>query len=609
MKTKKGSSLSTRGLIIVSIPIICQIVLLLMLLSVHLHSEQFALQTSRSTEISASLAAALNDFLELDFQGQRYGIDYAMSDEFREDFDHLRDQFHTLSMLMSDDFKATQAIKNIQTDFKNIDSFLKTAPEAVSAGEASREDWIDKLGNLATIQLTDMDVLQKMLHEQQEHAARTGASLSEANADYERILWGGAILEVLLTFASFLLFRKNISRRLEAIKENSILLAAGKPLRRRIGGNDELSTLDESFRRMAIELNQLTQVETALLQNARDVVCSLNDKLAFIEMNKAASSVFDYSAEELIGMRLLNLSATADHNVILSEFDKARRGATCIFESRTVRKDGTLSDILWTVSWSNSKFICVAHDNYARKQAERARSGLVSMVRNELEMPLSTVAAVLDDVRHSRFGVLSERGAELSRVASAGMTQMLTLVNDLLDMEQMELGQLEIKPDAHRLAEIIEQAIYSVSGLSVTRKVTLRALPTNLEVYVDKNRITQVLVNLFTNAIKFSPQDSIVTVGSAAIAQFAEVSVQDTGRGIPSDVLPHIFERFKQTETADATKKGGSGLGLAICKALIELHGGTICVESREGQGSIFSFQIPLNTPQNTARSGAGYGA
>ena len=168
----------------------------------------------------------------------------------------------------------------------------------------------------------------------------------------------------------------------------------------------------------------------------------------------------------------------------------------------------------------------------------------------------------------------------------------MTLINDLLDIEKMKGGKLELSVSAVNIAEVFQQSLQSVSMMAAAKKIRLTVVPTNLFVDGDEGRLVQVVVNLLANAVKFTPENENISMSARDQGRMVEVSVRDSGRGIPEDQLSTIFDRFTQVKASDA-KQGGSGLGLAICKALVELHGGKISVESRVGVGTSFSFTIP----------------
>jgi signal transduction histidine kinase len=151
---------------------------------------------------------------------------------------------------------------------------------------------------------------------------------------------------------------------------------------------------------------------------------------------------------------------------------------------------------------------------------------------------------------------------------------------------QLYLAQIKIKT-------VIKRAVASVRTFADRNKIEIEADPTNVELEADPDRLVQVLVNLLTNAVKFSPPNSAITISVTEDSDWVQVTVKDRGRGIPESHRAVIFERFRQVEDADAQEKGGTGLGLSICKNIVEVHGGTIGVDSEDGKGSSFWFKLP----------------
>ncbi|HEY9784114.1 MAG TPA: HAMP domain-containing sensor histidine kinase, partial [Candidatus Obscuribacterales bacterium] len=158
---------------------------------------------------------------------------------------------------------------------------------------------------------------------------------------------------------------------------------------------------------------------------------------------------------------------------------------------------------------------------------------------------------------------------------------MINLINDLLDIEKLEAGQMEMKLKNIPLWPVIEQSVDAVSHFASSHGVTIDAQPCAQAVYGDHDRLIQVVVNLLSNAVKFSPQGASVFVSFDEHDSFVTVNVKDAGRGVPDQYKALIFERFKQVKSEDATEKKGTGLGLPICKMIVESHGGTIGVESK----------------------------
>jgi signal transduction histidine kinase len=139
----------------------------------------------------------------------------------------------------------------------------------------------------------------------------------------------------------------------------------------------------------------------------------------------------------------------------------------------------------------------------------------------------------------------------------------------------------------------MQQSVETVQSLAAESEIEILVEPISVQVWADRDRIIQTLVNLMSNAIKFSPPNSSVTLNVKELADRILFEVKDQGRGIPADKLETIFGRFQQVDASDSRQKGGTGLGLAICKSIVQQHGGKIWVESVEGQGSNFYFTLP----------------
>ncbi len=191
------------------------------------------------------------------------------------------------------------------------------------------------------------------------------------------------------------------------------------------------------------------------------------------------------------------------------------------------------------------------------------------------------------------FGTLNEEGRESVRTAEESVQRLIALVNEILDAEKLESGSISIAPQKTNLEKILSMAANAVSALAEAKKIRIDKEKMDVDITADTNRLVQVVVNLLSNAIKFSPPNSKVQLYAKLNGNMVEVSVEDNGRGVPSEHHQMVFERFHQVSPGDAKEKGGTGLGLAICKAIVEAHGGSIGVESEPPGGSRFWFTLP----------------
>ncbi len=199
------------------------------------------------------------------------------------------------------------------------------------------------------------------------------------------------------------------------------------------------------------------------------------------------------------------------------------------------------------------------------------------------------------------LGEMTEKMKKAIQTAERNTIRLISLINDILDLQKLESNKLDIVFANVPVSSLIERSLESVRSFSEQQNVALLCENYNFKAYADEERIVQVLVNLLSNAIKFSPPGSEVTISVSREPGFLKFAVADQGRGIPEQFKSLIFERFQQVQQSDSREKGGSGLGLAICKAIVEQHCGTIGCETKLGEGSTFWFKVPEAPPQDSA--------
>ncbi len=234
--------------------------------------------------------------------------------------------------------------------------------------------------------------------------------------------------------------------------------------------------------------------------------------------------------------------------------------------------------------------------------ASRHKSQFLANMSHELRTPLNSVLGFSEMLADGLYGELPEKAvATLSRIQVNGK-HLLGLINDVLDLSKIEAGQLQLVIDSYSPAQIIKSAVAATEPLARAKGLTLSAkiadgMPMGRG---DERRLTQVLINLAGNAVKFADTGSIDIVALAAGGRF-EISVRDTGPGIAPEHQERIFEEFQQVDDSNTRKKGGSGLGLAISKRIVEMHGGKISVQSALGAGSTFQLSIPINAEEQVS--------
>jgi signal transduction histidine kinase len=234
--------------------------------------------------------------------------------------------------------------------------------------------------------------------------------------------------------------------------------------------------------------------------------------------------------------------------------------------------------------------------NMQLKEFDRLKSEFVSNVSHELRTPLISIKGFVDHLLEGIAGDLTPRQHTFLTRVQANITRLSRLINDLLDLARIEAGQVTIHPVRLSLVEVITEVLETLRPLAIEKGVELGLVEPETAgvVRADRDRISQVLLNLIHNAIKFTPPGGAVRVRVAVQPQGEVLTVvQDTGEGIPPEELERIFEKFHQV-SVDPGQPRGSGLGLTIARKLIELQEGTMWVRSTLGQGSEFGFTLPV---------------
>jgi PAS domain S-box-containing protein len=350
----------------------------------------------------------------------------------------------------------------------------------------------------------------------------------------------------------------------------------------------------------------------ALLENMLGGLIVVDDQSVIELVNPAARQMFGYTSEELVGQHLGILVPPRD-GVPRGAFLKAAlaRSLGRVTEWEGRRKDGSVFPLeLSLFQFEGPRGHRIAGnivDVTQRHEVDRLKREFVSTVSHELRTPLTSIRGSLGLLAGGVLGPLTQDAQEIVAVAERNVVRLIGIINDILDLERLEGGRLEIRLEAVEAAAVVARAVESVRGAAEAAGVRLEVEGAAATVRGDADRLVQVLVNLIGNATKFSPAGSAVTVRTVPAGALCEFQVEDRGRGVPEELREAIFERYRQVEAGDARAKGGAGLGLAICKSIVEQHGGSIGVRSEAGRGSTFWFRIPCGSAPRL--SGTGHAA
>lgn len=235
--------------------------------------------------------------------------------------------------------------------------------------------------------------------------------------------------------------------------------------------------------------------------------------------------------------------------------------------------------------------------NEELKRADRVKTNFFSVINHEMRSPLTAIIGYTELLLADTLMPLRQESM-LRNVKESGQ-RLLDLVNNLLDISRIEDGKLNIVPQAIRVVEAVKRALSVVNPLAEQKVISIDVdVPETIpNICGDPRRVDQILINLLANAVKYTPETGSVVIAAQAneSTNMVEISVTDNGIGIPADLLPYVFDRYRRAEEVEARHIIGSGLGLSIAKALVNAHGGEIWVESEEGYGSTFIFALPTD--------------
>ncbi|BBD55318.1 PAS domain S-box protein [Planktothrix agardhii] len=348
----------------------------------------------------------------------------------------------------------------------------------------------------------------------------------------------------------------------------------------------------------------------SLLENVRLLVVGLdrNGKVEYV--NPFLLEVMGYTQTEVLGKNWLSdfqensaqrLSASDFAELLEYDFKPYSQQLieTKLGEEKIISWNHTL---LKDLQGNAIGMMSIGEDITERYAIERMKDEFISVVSHELRTPLTSIHGGLNLLSTGLINPQSERGVHVMKIVAESAERLVRLVNDILELERLESGKIFLNKQVVNAADLLLQATEQMQVMANRSGINLEVSSKSLQFYADPDRVLQVLTNLLSNAIKFSESRggniklSVETELPENLEEIPKIlfKIQDQGRGIPSDKIERIFERFHQVDASDSRKKGGTGLGLAICRSIVEQHGGQIWVRSKVDQGSCFYFTLPM---------------
>lgn len=580
-----------KGLIIVAIPLVFECAVVAAMGSLEAQAEEAAAKAERAREISTLINELIHE-LYTGLQSVRLNAQSFSAGYNRvERIEIAKTKIRRLKELFNRaDSQDIATLNSVEQAIDEGNDMVRRAEQAFIAGDT---DEIKKL-HLQSLHFAERVITPELiaLGERQKAIYNQDPSVQESfRRQMRTLLMLALIASILGTLLIALVTTRSVTRRLAQLADNSRRIAGGETLPDPMPGSDEISSLDCTLHKMAQNIDDLLLRERVILENARDIICVISKNLQVERISPSVLEVLGYHPAEVVGQSFALIEKGSPEATEIARFVSGHDAKDQI-ETTVKTKSGRGIDMLLSLSYVNRQENCILifHDITELKKAERFKQDVVNMVSHDLRSPLTMVSHILEMLQEGVFGNINEDGLNMLDRAEQSTQHMSRLVNDLLDLERIQNGSLRLDKTKVPGQSLLERAAELTEAQALAAHCQVEMGPCEGLVLCDPLRINQVLVNLITNALKFSPPGKNVVISSIVQAPYVIFSVSDQGRGIAPEMQDKIFEPFSQVRSQDS--KSGIGLGLPICKALIEMHEGTIKVQS-DKTGSVFSFTLP----------------
>jgi|SRR3989344_3035155 len=353
-----------------------------------------------------------------------------------------------------------------------------------------------------------------------------------------------------------------------------------------------------------IDDSKMAEIESkqlaAIVESSDDGIIGKTLNGIITSWNKGAEKLYGYKASEVIGKSITILYPEEKNGEFVEIMEVIRMGeAVDHHQTIRVKKDGSLVDVSVTISPLFDQYgkiigvSTIARDVSQYIELERRKDAFIGMASHELKTPITTVKAFVQVLNKTISQKNYKQTVTFLDKIDLQLNRLVELIADLLDISKIEVGKLELNKEMFELDKLIAQTAENMLHLYPSYEIKIKNKK-DLAIYADKNRIEQVLINLITNAIKYSPNMKKIELQVEKKKNKISISIKDFGIGISKVDQARIFDRFFRAEGVDEKTFPGLGVGLYISSEIIKRHGGTISVFSKKGEGSIFSVVLPL---------------
>ncbi len=518
------------------------------------------------------------------------------------------EQLEELKELTADDAKFSSIVDSSREAFEQYKQALREVRSKSNSGVSNSESGHDALKERALNSLTNV------LSDQLVSAGKNSKQLADASLEKQatlrqtqrQFLRSGLLAIVLLTVVFAWLMISRISRRLGILNENIALLPSGAPMKVVPGGGDEIAELSKMFFSMVEQLKAASAKERNIVENARDLICSIDSRGNFVEVNGAALDILDYCADDLRGTQFADLVDVRSINHTLDALDLVRKEGTGSFETQLISNDGRAIDTLWTAYWaaSESQIYCVIHDISARRELDRIKQNIALMSTHDLRSPLTAIDNYFEMLKLGSFVDLSEEGRDALKQSTNSAARMKALIDDFLDLEKIDSGMMPVEMENIEVSKLLQDCRDAAEDITGERVFAVEIEENNdLYIYADENLVRKALLKVLlfasdrisrtsrTSRTNYTGQQAKVIMAAQSFEKDSVViSIAIDKFDISDEELDALFRRFKFA----GNDEGGQSslLGLYVCKTFVEHCVGSASINRDKHDGLVFNLKF-----------------
>jgi two-component system phosphate regulon sensor histidine kinase PhoR len=419
------------------------------------------------------------------------------------------------------------------------------------------------------------------------------------NSSIALISWAVALAALLVILATFFITRR-LTRPIRQATRAAIRIASGDLEQEiTVNSHDELGSLGRAFNRMSGHLKETMSTLTAERNKLNTVLSTITDGVVMTDSrtqimlaNPAAETLFTFDSVKMAGKPLIEATLNYEIEHALNNCLDAQQRQNVFIDLKGGKFLRVIVVPFMTEQISGA--LLLFQDLTELRTLQTMRREFVGNISHELRTPLASIKAVVETLQD---GAIEDKSvvADFLEEVNAEVDSMTQMINELIELSRIETGKSTFKFEPVNLNLFVQETVNRFLPQAERKQIALltELQPDLPDVKMDRERIQQAVNNILHNAIKFTPQNGRIDVKTGCKDKTVVVEVTDTGIGISSEDLPHIFERFFKADKSRSSQ--GSGLGLAIAKHIVQAHNGQIWVQSREGKGSAFGFSLPVN--------------